>query len=111
MPKRTATVAAAAIAALAALITAGLVVAAPPFGHGRPAAPLGARAADDPLDPLTADEIKTTFKVIEGARNLAPGTFFPIVRLDEPAKTAAAWSPGKQFPRRAFADEIGRAHV
>ena len=110
MPKRTATVAAAALTVLAALITAGLVGAAPPSGRGRAAARLGAgSAAADPLDPLTADEIQTTFKVIEQARNLAPGTFFPIVKLQEPAKTAAAWAPGKQFPRRAFADVFDHA--
>jgi primary-amine oxidase len=105
MPKRTATVVAAALTVLAALISAALVGAAPPSGRGRPAATLGASAAaTDPLDPLSADEIQTTFKVIEQARNLAPGTFFPIVRLDEPAKATAAWSPGTQFPRRAFAN-------
>src|SRR4051812_4365962 len=104
MPKRTATVAAGALTALAALCTAGIVGAASPFVHGRPAAPIGATPATDPLDPLTADEIQTTFKVIEQSKNLAPGTFFPIVKLDEPAKTASSWTPGKQFPRRAVAD-------
>ena len=81
MQKRAAVLAAFAIAVPAILVTAGLVGAASLNARGRPAAAGGAAAATDPLDPLTADEIKTTFKVIEHDRKLAPGTFFPIVKV------------------------------
>src|SRR4051812_21050857 len=100
MPKRTVTAVAAAFFLLA---TAGLVGASSLVARGRPAAPVASAAAHDPLDPLSAAEIRTAFEVIERSRSLAPGTLFPLVKLDEPAKTASAWSPGKTFPRRALA--------
>lgn len=63
----------------------------------------------NPLDPLSADEIQTTFTVIEHAKNLADGTFFPVVKLSEPAKSdVLAWSPGQPFGRKAFANVFDR---
>jgi primary-amine oxidase len=104
MHRRAAILAAGALAALAILVTAGLVGAASQAGRGRLLASTGAAAPSDPLDPLTADEIQTTFKVIEGSRRLARGTYFPLVKLDEPAKSPASWTPGTHFERRAYAD-------
>jgi Cu2+-containing amine oxidase len=86
MQKRAAILAAFAIAVPAILVTAGLVGATSLNARSRPAAAGGAAAATDPLDPLTADEIKTTFKVIEHDKKLAPGTYFPIVKLEEPRR-------------------------
>jgi primary-amine oxidase len=92
--------------------TAGMVNAfTTTSSRGRTAAALSApTAALNPLDPLSADEIQTTFTVIEQSKNLAPGTFFPIVKLSEPAKSdVLAWSPGQPFQRRAFANVFDRA--
>ncbi len=59
---------------------------------------------------MTADEIQTTFKVIEGSRRLARGTYFPLVKLDEPAKSPASWTPGTSTStRRAYADVFDHA--
>jgi primary-amine oxidase len=79
--------------------------------HGRSRAPLNAPvAALNPLDPLSADEIVTTFKVIEQTKNLTDGMFFPVVKLLEPAKSEVqSWSPGQPFTRRAFANVFDRA--
>src|SRR2546423_250988 len=100
-----------AVAVIAVLVTAA-IVGATSLMHlrGHPPAPASASAAaTDPLDPLTAEEIGTAFKVIEQSRKLANGTFFPLVKLDEPVKNGdAAWIPGRQFPRRAFVDVFDR---
>src|SRR3954451_15136520 len=109
MHKRAAILAAGALAALAILVTTGLVGAAPQAARGRALASMGAAAPSDPLDPLTADEIQTTFKVIEQSRKLARGTYFPLVKLEEPAKSAASWTPGTHFARRAYADVFDHA--
>ena len=108
MHRRIATATTAVTAALVLLVTAGLGGAASSARTRPRAAPAGEPAASDPLDPLTADEIQTAFKVIEQSRRLAHGTFFPIVKLDEPAKTAGAWSPRQPFARRAFANVFDR---
>src|SRR5215210_6677213 len=108
MSKRAATLATAALVGLTVLVSAGLGGAASLVGRGHPAAPTGAAAATDPLDPLTADEILTTFKVIEQSRKLPPGTLFPVVKLEEPAKDAGAWTLGNDFTRRAFAAVFDR---
>ena len=94
----------------AMLVAAAVVGAAQSLVHGKPhAAPGSGAAPADPLDPLTAGEIQTAFTTIEQAKRLAPGTFFPLVKLDEPAKSVvAAWSPGQPFPRRAFANVFDR---
>src|SRR5262249_21928694 len=78
--------------------------------RARIAGPAAAAApAVNPLDPLTADEIQTTFTVIEQSKNLAPGTFFPTIKLNEPPKAdVLAWSPGQPFQRRAFANVFDR---
>ena len=94
-----------------ALLATGLVNAVTTGGgHGRSTAPLSNPiAAVNPLDPLSADEIQTTFKVIEQARNLGPGMFFPVVKLSEPPKSdVLAWSPGQPFARKAFANVFDR---
>ena len=78
-------------------------------GHSAASAS-AATAAANPLDPLTADEIQRTFTTIKTAKNLAPATFFPIVKLSEPPKSfLQAWSPGQPFPRKAFANVFDRA--
>src|SRR3954470_16930290 len=101
--------AAVAACALVMLVAAGIVGATALQKHGRAAAQTGASASPtDPLDPLTADELQTTFTVIEQTKRLAPDTFFPIVKLDEPAKSDGSWTPSAQFPRRAFADVYDR---
>jgi Cu2+-containing amine oxidase len=40
-----------------------------------------AQAASGPLDPLTAEEIATAFRVIERSTELPATAFFPIVDL------------------------------
>jgi len=79
--------------------------------RGDHAVPLSApTAALNPLDPLTADEIQTTFTIIKQSQNLAPGTFFPTIKLSEPPKAdVLAWSPGQPFQRRAFANVFDRS--
>jgi primary-amine oxidase len=73
------------------------------------AATTAAAAAANPLDPLTADEIQRTVTTIKNAKNLAPATFFPVVKLSEPAKSfMQSWSPGQPFPRKSFANVFDR---
>ena len=62
-----------------------------------------------PVDPLSAAEIKTVFRVIQASPKFPKGAFFNTVRLQEPPKPEVlAWSPGKRFSRRAFADVYDR---
>jgi primary-amine oxidase len=64
-----------------------------------------ARAADAPVDPLSASEIRQAIKAIEGSTQFPAGAFFPLVTLKEPRKAdVLAWSPGKPFARQAFAN-------
>jgi primary-amine oxidase len=75
--------------------------------------PASFRAAGpaSPVDPLTASEIETAFRVIQGSQRFPKGAFFPIVTLDEPPKSAVlAWHPGRPFARRAFANVYDRTH-
>jgi primary-amine oxidase len=99
-------------AALAVLVVTGVVGAMSSTilrGH-RVAAITAATAAADPLDPLTAEEIHRTFLTIKAAKNLSPATFLPIVKLSEPPKSfMQGWSPGRPFPRKAFADVYDRS--
>lgn len=99
------------LVALAVLVAAGVVGATSTAvlrGHAAASASSTAAAAN-PLDPLTADEIQRTFTTIEHAKNLAPATFFPIVKLSEPSKSfMQGWSPGQSFPRKAFANVFDR---
>ncbi len=62
-----------------------------------------------PLDPLSGDEITTTFQVIEAYKKFPAGAFFPTVTLKEPPKSEVlAWSPGQAFRREAFAHVFDR---
>ena len=99
--------------ALLAVLLAGLLNisgsarSGPTLGRAlRPAtATLAIAAATNPLDPLTTDEVATTFRVIEAYANFPPGAHFPIVKLKEPPKSEVlAWSPGQPFRREAFAN-------
>src|SRR4051794_23962630 len=68
-----------------------------------------ARAQGAPLDPLTAGEIATTFRVIEASERFPAGAYFPIVSLNEPPKAEVlGWLPGRAFRREAFAQVYGR---
>ena len=99
------------LVAIAVLVAAGLVGAASTTvfrGHAV-ASTSAATAATNPLDPLTADEIQRTFLTIKAAKNLAPATFLPIVKLSEPPKSfMQGWTPGQPFPRKAFANVFDR---
>ena len=76
-------------------IAVGLVVAvaglaAVMFFDGSASRQAGAQAASaapHPLDPLSAQEIRTAFRVIEAAQQFPEGAFFPIVTLKEPPKS------------------------
>jgi primary-amine oxidase len=64
-------------------------------------------AADHPLEPLSAQEIRSAFEIVQ-ARFVADAGLphaplrFPIVVLAEPTKSVVlGWSPGKAFPRHA----------
>ena len=99
------------LVSLAVLVAAGVVGAASKtVFRGHSVASAGAAtAAANPLDPLTADEIQRTFTTIKTAKNLAPATFLPIVKLSEPPKSfMQGWSPGQPFPRKAFANVFDR---
>lgn len=99
------------LAALAVLVVTSVVGATPlTVVRGHTAASASAStAAVHPLDPLTADEILRTFTTIKSAKNLAPATFLPIVKLREPSKSfLQGWSPGQPFPRKSFANVFDR---
>jgi primary-amine oxidase len=68
----------------------------------------GAQAAEHPLEPLSAAEIRSAFEIVQ-ARFHADAALpheplrFPIVVLAEPAKAfVLSWSPGKPFVRHAL---------
>ena len=102
---------------LTAVLCAGLVNVSAnaglmPFGraHRAATAALASPAPTNPLDPLTADEVATTFQVIAASPNFPPGALFPIVKLKEPPKSEVlAWSPGQPFRREAFANVYNNA--
>lgn len=99
------------LAAVALLVVTSVVGATPGNAlRGHAAASTGAAsAAAHPLDPLTADEILRTFTTIKRARNLAPATFLPLVKLSEPSKSfLQSWTPGQPFPRKSFANVFDR---
>lgn len=98
------------LAAVAVLMATSVVGAAPTAVRGHSAAATTtSTAAAHPLDPLTADEILRTFTTIKSAKNLAPATFLPTVKLSEPPKSfMQSWSPGQPFPRKAFANVFDR---
>ncbi|HEY2733513.1 MAG TPA: hypothetical protein VGI70_05990, partial [Polyangiales bacterium] len=65
------------------------------------------RAADHPLEPLSAAETKRAFEVVLARFRSDPALpheplRFPLVALLEPPKTfVLGWSPGQPFPRHA----------
>jgi primary-amine oxidase len=65
---------------------------------------LGVRSGSaHPLDPLSAEEINSTIAVLRAAKLTDPGTRFPLIDLDEPAKTSMlTWAPGREIHRSAF---------
>src|SRR5688500_234952 len=67
---------------------------------GEPAsAPAAEAPATHPLDPLTADEIRTAVAVARGDARLANAAFH-LVTLQEPSKAdVLAWQPGKTLGR------------
>jgi primary-amine oxidase len=66
---------------------------------------IAATGASHPLEPLSADEIKQAFALIEGDARFPIGAVFPIVQLKEPLKQEVlAWSRGRSFGREAFAN-------
>src|SRR5690348_16658960 len=99
-------------ATLAVLVVTGVGGATPISsvrGHAL-ASTTAATAAANPLDPLNADEILRTITTIKSAKNIAPATFFPLVKLSEPSKAfMQGWSPGQPFPRKSFAEVFDRA--
>src|SRR5437899_2704993 len=69
-----------------------------------------AAATASPLDPLSGAELLSAFRTIQASRRFPKGAFFPLVELQEPPKAQVlAWSPGKPFQRRAFAQVYDRA--
>jgi primary-amine oxidase len=100
------------IAALTVLVLASVVGAtAKTTLRGRTAvATTASLVATNPLDPLSADEIQRTVTTIKSAKNLAPATLFPVVKLSEPSKSfLQSWSPGQPFPRKSFANVFDRS--
>src|SRR5262249_26730617 len=66
--------------------------------------PAFAQKVEHPLDPLTFQEYWAVLDVLRSAGRLNEDTRFSIVNLHQPAKDLVwAWSPGKEFPREAFA--------
>jgi primary-amine oxidase len=60
-------------------------------------------AISHPLDALSGEEIETAIAVLREAGYIDAATRFPLIDLDEPAKTAVlAWQPGQVFARKAF---------
>lgn len=97
-------------AALAAALVGVAAAALSDNSSSRQATAQAAAAAPHPLDPLSAAEIRTAFRVIEEAQQFPQGAFFPIVTLKEPPKSEVlAWAPGRAFRREAFANVYDRA--
>jgi primary-amine oxidase len=66
--------------------------------------PVAAQKVDHPLDPLSFQEYWTVLEILRDAGRLNEETRFSIVNLHQPAKDLVwSWSPGKDFPREAFA--------
>jgi primary-amine oxidase len=60
-------------------------------------------AAAHPLDPLSADEIASAVAILHAAGLATTDTRFPLIGLDEPAKTTVlGWQPGRPVSRSAF---------
>jgi len=68
-----------------------------------------AAQAQHPLDPLTADEIKTTARVLTSSTRFPPGALFSTVVLKEPRKQEVlSYEPGAPLNRSAFAIILDR---
>ena len=66
--------------------------------------PVAAQKVEHPLDPLSFQEHWAVLEVLRDAGRLNEETRFSIVNLHQPAKDLVwSWSPGKDFPREAFA--------
>ena len=98
---------------LVGLAVAAVGLAAVLLFDGSSSRQAGAQAAavpPHPLDPLSTQEIRTAFRVIEASQQFPAGAFFPIVTLKEPPKSEVnAWVPGDSFRREAFANVYDRA--
>lgn len=71
------------------------------FAAGITTAP--AVAAQNPLDPLSPDEIRAAAHLMKADPRLT-GAAFPLITLAEPAKSVVlAWKPGQQIARQARA--------
>jgi primary-amine oxidase len=93
-----------------ALLLSGEAIAAKKKKLLRPAPVVAAETApvpppvSHPLDALTADEIKQASTLLKSAGAADNKTLFGIITLEEPAKSEVlAWTPGKDFTRKAFA--------
>ena len=65
---------------------------------------LGLRGANaHPLDPLSADEIRSAVAILRGAGLADAETRFPLIDLDEPPKASViGWQAGRNSARSAF---------
>lgn len=63
-----------------------------------------------PLDSITADEIATAVKVVQGDARFAAGSLFAIVALNEPPKSAILAAKATAVPRQAFVVLMDRDH-
>ncbi|HEU4594494.1 MAG TPA: primary-amine oxidase [Pyrinomonadaceae bacterium] len=62
-----------------------------------------------PLDPLSADEIKTASKILGAHAQFPEGAIYSTIVLKEPAKgEVLGFRPGAQFSRQAFAVILDR---
>jgi len=67
-----------------------------------PAAPVITKA-NHPLDPLTADEIRETVRVLRREKSLSEQVRFPVLTLKEPAKEVVQrFQEGQSLSRQAF---------
>jgi primary-amine oxidase len=72
-------------------------------------AQIGAAQAQHPLDPLTANEINTTARVLKSSTRFPQGAFFSTVVLKEPSKKEVlSYEPGAALNRSAFAVILDR---
>lgn len=68
------------------------------------AAPVAASAAVHPLDPLSAEEIAATTRIIRASPEFPAGALFSTIVLREPPKDEVLdFHPGDSFRREAFA--------
>ena len=89
-------------AVLAALALGLTLTGSAPWQGSTADATAQAASTPDPLDPLTPAEVSTTFSTIEAYSKFPRGGLFPIVKLNEPAKSDVL--AGRSTPREAFAD-------